>query len=113
MNRRRGSSRSPARSTTTRSERSPPTESTSSSTRGWTLPQYLLQAVYELSTVKPHEPDDARFDDAERQVYHVGYFTALRYALLVMELAHYRWKLRRRHRRAGGEATRAGAGGAE
>jgi hypothetical protein len=65
--------------------------------------------VYELSTVKPHTPDTARFTDAEFQIYHVGYYTALRYALLVMELAHDRWKLRRRHRRAEAKARRAAA----
>lgn len=66
-----------------------------------------MAAVYELSTVRPHEPDDAKFTRADYAVYTQGYYTALVYALRVMELALERWRLRLRARRQAAERRRA------
>jgi hypothetical protein len=57
------------------------------------------QAVYELSTCKPYEPDDARFTNAEFDVYREGYTVALVRALQVMRLAYERWLMLRGERR--------------
>lgn len=53
-----------------------------------------MQAVYELSTVKPHLPPRRRYTLPELEIYGDGYYQALAMALRVMQLAFRRWESR-------------------
>ncbi len=53
----------------------------------------LQQAVYELTTVDPHVPDDARLAGDDYARYREGYTMALMMALRVIELAERRYQL--------------------
>jgi len=57
------------------------------------------EAVYDLTTCKPHEPDDARYTAIEYQAYVDGYTLALVMALKVMEFAEERWHMHLRTKR--------------
>lgn len=67
------------------------------------------QAVFDLATCKPHEPDDARYTAVEYQAYVEGYTLALVMSLKVMELAERRWQIYLRTRRLEARRTRAEA----
>jgi len=51
------------------------------------LPERLRAAVYDLATVKPHERTTHNFTPAEWAAYCDGYYTALAFALRVMDMA--------------------------
>ena len=59
----------------------------------------MLEAVYDLSTCKPHVDDDARFERAEWVLYWQGYYKALQMCLKVLAHAEQRFKLVTRTRR--------------
>lgn len=58
-----------------------------------------MHAVYELATVRPHEPDDARYTAAEYLCYRQGYEHALVIVLKVLKVTVERWYLRKRFAR--------------
>ena len=60
----------------------------------------MQQAVYELSTVAPHEPKGARIGRDAWPFYCAGYYGALQASLRVMDLTVRRVNARRRQRRA-------------
>jgi hypothetical protein len=70
------------------------------------LPEALMQAVYELATVQPHVPEDARFTGERWRDYWRGYYAGVQRALQVMQLALDRWTLRQRERRRRARAER-------
>lgn len=56
----------------------------------------MMSAVYELSCARPHEPDDARFSNAEYLVYRLGYETALLVVLKLLKMTAEHWYANRR-----------------
>lgn len=69
-----------------------------------------MEAVYELSTVKPAHDPALRFEQREWIAYWRGYYFALGRALLVMQLAVERYALYKQHRRAQAKKARVQAG---
>jgi hypothetical protein len=68
----------------------------------------MLQAVYQLTTRRPHEPDEMRLTRAERPIYTSGYYCALTTALRCLELVAVKRALwRREQRRKAAEAAAA------
>ena len=59
----------------------------------------MMQAVFELATVSPHEPAGKGIPAADWRAYYAGYHCALQVSLQVMELAVDRWRLYVRERR--------------
>jgi hypothetical protein len=57
------------------------------------------EAVFDLTTCKPHEPDEARYTAVEYRAYVEGYTLALVMALKVMEFAEERWRMHLRTKR--------------
>ena len=56
----------------------------------------LQQAVYDLMTATPHEPDGARYTPADFALYRAGYDYALVIALRTLQAAELRFELRER-----------------
>ena len=65
-----------------------------------------MQAVYHLSTTRPHEPEGAAYTRAEWPIYCQGYHTALVAALRSMELELRKRKTLERERRRAARAAR-------
>jgi hypothetical protein len=65
-----------------------------------------MQAVYELATVTPPVPPDARFTRESWQSFRQGYYVGVQRALLVLQLALDRWTARQRERRRRSAADR-------
>src|SRR4051794_12856076 len=61
------------------------TGSTSTSTNRPPTAEEMQQAVYLLTTRRPHEDDELRMTDVERSWYERGYYRALIAALRAME----------------------------
>lgn len=59
----------------------------------------MLAAVYDLMTVAPHEPADARFTPEEFDLYRRGYEVALLIVLKALEATVARFALRVRTKR--------------
>jgi hypothetical protein len=93
----------------TQSAPSTPTASPSTSTRRAPLCDYLISAVYDLATAKPHVDEDARYTVAEYKIYWDGYAHALRMALKVLDLAARRYRLATTSRRREARTARKGA----
>jgi len=56
----------------------------------------MMSAVYELSTVRPHEPEHAKFSHAEFLVYRAGYEYALLVVLKLLKMTVEHWYANRR-----------------
>ena len=59
----------------------------------------MSQSVYDLMTVTPHEPKDARFTAEQFRLYREGYETALLVALRALKAAERRFELYERTKR--------------
>ena len=68
-----------------------------------------MQAVYHLSTVRPHEARERGYTRVEWPIYCEGYYTALVFALRVMQLALERRQRVARHKRRAAAAARRAA----
>jgi hypothetical protein len=66
-----------------------------------------VEAVYDLSTAKPHEFRRGGYSRRDYAIYCEGYFMALSIAVQVLELAARRFALRVKTRRAENKAARA------
>jgi hypothetical protein len=71
----------------------------------------MMQAVFELATIDPHEPARRSVPAAEWNSYCLGYHRALAVALQVMDLAVVRFDLHRREQRRRHAAAAAAAAG--
>lgn len=69
----------------------------------------MTQAVYELLTVTPHQPDRQHYTRAEWPIYVEGYDCALSMALRVLQAARARWLHHATDRRRAAAAERADA----
>jgi len=74
-----------------------------------------MQAVYELSTVRPYLPPRARYTLEQLEIYGHGYYEALAAALRVMKPAAKRWEGRMKNleppRLVSAETSRRGSAG--
>lgn len=62
--------------------------------------------MYELGTVRPAFPPDARFSVTESHAYGIGWYAALGRALQCLQLAEERFELAERQRRRDGKQKR-------
>lgn len=56
----------------------------------------MMSAVYELSIVRPHEPEHAKFSAAEYLLYRAGYEYALLVVLKLLKMTVEHWYANRR-----------------
>lgn len=63
----------------------------------------MLHSISELTTVRPHVHETARYSAAEFELYREGYYAGLVAAMKVAELAVARFKLGTKTRRAAGK----------
>lgn len=66
----------------------------------------LQGAVYDLTVAMPHEPPDARFTNAEFDLYRQGYDYALVMAMKTMQHAVVRFEMRMRTKRLAAKRKR-------
>lgn len=63
----------------------------------------MLTSIRELTTVRPHVHDSARYSAVEFETYREGYYAGVVAAMKVAELAVKRFQLGTRTRRAAGK----------
>ena len=78
----------------------------STSTKRRRLRDEMLAAIYELTTVRPHECNSVKLTAAAYRIYSTGYYAGVRMALRVAELAIERARLAVRTRRQARRAKR-------